>query len=87
MTLDEKKDRAVQRVGDAVNAAIEQSPIVEESLSSLRRLGVEARVCVKLEIGLRELSEAELEPVEEIELELTEEDVKTLRRMKISIEG
>lgn len=86
MTRDGEKNRAVREVGDAINAAIEQSPIVAEALERLRRMGLEADLNVRLEIGLRELQSEESDPPEAIELELTEEDVKVLRRMKIRCE-
>jgi hypothetical protein len=86
MGLHEKQNRAVKELGDAVNSAIEQSPIVADALEHLRRLGYEADLNVKLEIRLQEIDEPAIRTSEEIELELTEEDLRTLRRMKIRID-
>ena len=86
MALSGKENKAVQELSEAVNAAIEQSPVVADALENLRRLGYEANLNLKLEVGLQEIDEQPLEPVEEIELELTEDDLRTLRRMKIRIE-
>lgn len=85
MNLDERSKKAVQRLGDAINAAVEESSQVEKALEDLRRLGYEANFSLKLEIGLSEIA-AEADDLEgEVELELTEEDLKTLRKMKINL--
>ncbi len=86
MSLHEKENRAVKELGDAVNSAIEQSPIVTDALEHLRRLGYEADLNVKLEIRLQEIDRPSEQTSEEIELELTEEDLRTLRRMKIRVD-
>lgn len=86
MSLHEKQNKAVQELGDAVNSAIEQSPTVADALEYLKRLGYDADLSVKLEIRLQEIElEVEEEP-EFVELELTEEDLRTLRRMKIRVD-
>lgn len=85
MGLHEKQNRAVRELGDAINEAIEQSPVVADALEHLRRLGYEADLNVKLEIRLQEVELTE-QPPEEIELELTDEDLRTLRRMKIKVD-
>jgi hypothetical protein len=86
MGLHEKQNRAVRELGDAINSAIEESPAVTDALEHLRRLGYEADLNVKLEIRLQEINEPSEMTSEEIELELTEDDVKTLRRMKIRVD-
>lgn len=86
MGLHEKQNRAVKELGDAINTAIENSPVVADALEHLRRLGYEADLNVKLEIRLQEVEEPEEEAPEAVELELTEEDRRTLRRMKIKVD-
>ncbi|HUF04843.1 MAG TPA: hypothetical protein VMM38_11800 [Aridibacter sp.] len=86
MGLHEKQNRAVQELGDAINSAIENSPIVADALEHLRRLGYEADLNVKLEIRLQEVEEPIQETLETVELELTEDDRRTLRRMKIRVD-
>ncbi|MCO6512274.1 MAG: hypothetical protein J5I65_15935 [Aridibacter famidurans] len=86
MGLHEKQNKAVQELGDAINTAIEKSPIVADALEHLRRLGYEADLNVKLEIRLQEVEEPIEETPDAVELELTEEDRRTLRRMKIRVD-
>lgn len=86
MGLHEKQNKAVQELGDAINTAIEKSPMVADALEHLRRLGYEADLNVKLEIRLQEVEEPIEETLEAVELELTEEDRRTLRRMKIKVD-
>ncbi len=83
MNLDENAKGAVQSLGDAINAAVEQSFAVRAAIENLRELGFEPNLTLKLEIGLQEILEHFDGSPEEIELDLTDEDVKTLRRMKI----
>jgi len=52
----------------------------------LRKIGYEPNLTLKLEIGLQEIGEVE-DFAEEIELELTDEDLRTLRRMKIRLDS
>lgn len=86
MELDGKEKLAVKELGNAVNTAIEQSVVVAEAIEYIRRMGFEPNLNLKLEIGLEELPE-KLAPVPETyELDFTEDDLKTLRRMKIKVE-
>ena len=86
MELDGKEKLAVKELGNAVNTAIEQSLVVSEAIDQIRRMGFEPNLNLKLEIGLEELDEEYVEPIEDIELEFTDDDLKTLRRMKIKVE-
>ncbi|MBS1795631.1 MAG: hypothetical protein JSS81_17380 [Acidobacteria bacterium] len=83
MDLDRNSKEAVQELGRAVNAAIEQSAAVRAAIETLRGLGFEPNLTLRMEIGLQRIIEPPEAPPEEIELDLTDEDVKTLRRMKI----
>lgn len=86
MGLHEKQNKAVRELGDAINSAIEQSPEVADALEHLRRLGYDADLNVKLEIRLQEVEDTPVIHSEAVELELTEEDHRTLRRMKIRVD-
>ena len=83
MKLDPNAKKAVNELGAAINAAVEQSLRVGEAIENLRLLGYEPVLTLKLEIGLEEIEADADEFPEEIELDLTDEDVRTLRRMKI----
>ena len=85
MNLDENAKIAVRELGDAINQAVEQSERIAEAIEALRALGYEPHLTLKLEIGLQEIdSEHEdFGEQQEVELELTDEDLHTLRRMKI----
>lgn len=86
MNLDEEAKKAVQELGEAINAAIEKSPRVVTAIEKLRAVGYEPNLNLRLEIGLLELAQRlqKNEP-QDIELELTDEDLKTLHRMKIKL--
>lgn len=79
MELDDEAKEAVRGLGDAVNEAIKTSGIVAEAIGRLREIGYSPNLTLKLEIGLDEIEE-------DSELELTDEDLRELRRMKIRIE-
>ena len=85
MNLDENAKQAVHELGEAINSAIEKSPRVVEAIETLREIGYEPNLTLRLEIGLQELIEHFEEHSQEIDLELTDEDLRTLRRMKIKI--
>ena len=87
MKLDDNGKKAVRELGDAINSAIEQNRRVSEAIELLRELGYEPHLNLKLEIGLQETGHGGSEDIsEDFELELTDEDLRTLRRMKIKIE-
>jgi len=86
MELDGKEKLAVKELGNAVNTAIEQSPVVADAIDQIRRMGFEPNLNLKLEIGLQELAEEFVEPETDLELDFTDDDLKTLRRMKIKVE-
>ena len=84
---DDAKD-LVQRLGDAINAAVERSSEVADAIQELREAGYDVELVLKLEIGLRERGEEDEEDGTRLEdeavpLELTDEDRRTLRSMKI----
>ena len=87
MELDKKAKKAVRELGDAINAAVEKSLRVSDAIETLRELGYEPNLTLKLEIGLQEIGSASFNDFpEDIELHLTDEDMRTLRRMKIRLE-
>jgi len=85
MELDKDGKKAVRELGDAINAAVEKSLRVSEAIENLREIGYESKLTLKLEIGLQKIEGDFDDFPEDIELELTDEDVRTLRRMKIKI--
>ena len=92
MELDDEAKKAVRELGDAINSAVEKSSRVAEAIEALREIGYEPNLMLKLEIGLQptgdepeDFSEDPDFP-DDIELDLTDEDVRTLRRMKIRLE-
>ncbi len=78
-------EKGVRELGDAINGAVEKSKQVADAIEFLRKIGYEPNLTLKLEIGLQEIGKDE-DFAEEIELELTDEDLRTLRRMKIRLE-
>jgi hypothetical protein len=79
---DEAKE-IVQALGAAINAAVEGSHEVSDAIERLRRAGYEMELTLRLEIGLREHQPDAPAPDREARLELTDEDRRTLRSMRI----
>ncbi|MBA3322756.1 MAG: hypothetical protein H0T45_15090 [Pyrinomonadaceae bacterium] len=88
MEINDDAKEIVQTLGEAINRAVERSPEVADAIAHLRAAGYEMELTLKLEIGLRECEDAadrddETAATEETRLELTAEDRRTLRSMKI----
>ena len=83
MNLDQKAKDAVQILSDAINSAVEKSFAVRDAIENLRELGFEPVLTLKLEIGLQKIGGETEEFAEDLALDLTDEDVRTLQRMKI----
>ena len=86
MDINDDAKEIVQQLGNAINAAVERSSEVSDSIARLREAGYEVELMLKLEIGLRERDgdDADEETDDSAAtLELTDEDRRTLRSMKI----
>ena len=86
MEIDDEAKQIVQDLGTAINSAVEKSTQVTEAIERLREAGYEMELTLRLEIALRQQSEDEATEPQEAALELTDEDMRTLRRMKIRID-
>lgn len=84
MELDDDAKDIVRDIGTAINESVENSSKVAEAIERLRDAGYEMELTLRLEIGLR--PHAGEEAGEETALNLTEEDVQVLQRMKIRID-
>jgi hypothetical protein len=82
--MDEQTKKLAEEVGTAINESVQQSPSVAAAIERLREAGFEMELTLKLEIGLRPQSEPGSQP--DGSLDLTEEDLRILRSMKIKIE-
>ena len=84
---DEAKD-IVQELGAAINSAVENSPEVAAAIERLRGAGYEMELTLRLEIGLREngLGADGDDGDDSARLELTDEDRRTLRGMRIRLD-
>ena len=86
MDINDEAKQIVQDLGTAINSAVEKSAQVSEAIERLREAGYEMELTLRLEIALREQSVDEETEAAEATLELTDEDMRTLRRMKIRID-
>ncbi len=93
MELNDEAKIIVQEIAAAINSAVERSSDVAEAIDRLRSTGYDMELTLRLEIGLRERNarEANDEPESDEDttdsnFDLTDEDRRTLRRMKISLE-
>ena len=84
MEIDDEAKEIVRDIGTAINESVENSPKVAEAIERLREAGYEMELTLRLEIGLRPNSGTD-EPGKTM-LDLTEEDVEVLQRMKIRID-
>ncbi len=87
MELNDEAKQIVQDLGAAINAAVENSSRVAETIERLRDAGYEMELTLRLEIGLRPYEQKIEEMLDgDAALDLTDEDKRTLRRMKIRID-
>jgi hypothetical protein len=85
--INDEAKQIVEELGAAINSAVEQSSEVALAIGRLRDVGYELELTLRLEIGLRQLDQQEGDAAhEEVTLELTDDDMRTLRRMKIRID-
>ena len=85
MEIDDEAKEIVREIGTAINESVENSPKVAEAIERLRDAGYEMELTLRLEIGLRPNSDDESSDGETA-LQLTDEDVQILQRMKIRID-
>lgn len=85
MDINDDAKQIVQELGSAINSAVERSAEVSEAIARLRDVGYELELTLRLDIGLRQLDRQE-EARESVSLDLTDDDMRTLRRMKIRID-
>jgi hypothetical protein len=83
--INDEAKQIVEELGAAINSAVEKSSEVALAIGRLRDAGYELELTLRLEIGLRQLNRDRAE-TEEVSLELTDDDMRTLRRMKIRID-
>ncbi len=85
MEIDDRAKEIVRDIGTAINESVENSTKVAEAIERLRDAGYEMELTLRLEIGLRPHREETAES--DAGLNLTEEDVQILQRMKIRIDS
>ncbi|MBA3439052.1 MAG: hypothetical protein H0T92_04200 [Pyrinomonadaceae bacterium] len=85
MEISGEAKQIVQELGTAINEAVERSQEVADAIERLREAGYEMELNLRLDIGLRQLLGTD-ELDTKAALELTEEDLRTLRGMKIRID-
>jgi hypothetical protein len=84
--MNEQTKKLAEEVGTAINESVQQSAGVAAAIERLREAGFEMELTLKLEIGLRPQSHNETGSEGKRSLDLTEEDLRVLRSMKIKIE-
>jgi hypothetical protein len=83
--MDDYTKKLAEEVGTAINESVQQSASVAAAIERLREAGFEMELTLKLEIGLRPHGDEGTSDVEG-SLDLTEEDLKILRSMKIKLD-
>ena len=85
--MDEYTKRLAEEVGTAINESVQQSASVAAAIDRLREAGFEMELTLRLEIGLRPQRENQEETGNAESFELTEDDLRVLRSMKIKIDS
>jgi hypothetical protein len=86
MEIDDDAKEIVREIGTAINESVEKSKEVAEAIERLREAGYEMELTLRLEIGLRPHAGDDESDTDGTDLELTEEDLQILQRMKIRID-
>ena len=86
MEIDDDAKEIVRDIGTAINESVENSSKVAEAIERLRDAGYEMELTLRLEIGLRPHAGEENGEERDATLDLTDEDVQVLQRMKIRID-
>lgn len=86
MEIDDDAKEIVREIGTAINESVENSSKVAEAIERLRDAGYEMELTLRLEIGLRPHAGDEDGESADATLDLTDEDVQVLQRMKIRID-
>jgi hypothetical protein len=86
MEIDDDAKEIVREIGTAINESVENSTKVAEAIERLREAGYEMELTLRLEIGLRPHAGDEDAISDSANLELTEEDLQVLQKMKIRID-
>jgi hypothetical protein len=87
LDINDEAKQIVHDLGTAINSAVEKSSEVAEAIARLREAGYEMELTLRLEIALRQNLDDDRLEAEDAMLELTDEDMRTLRRMKIRIDS
>jgi len=85
--MDEYTKRLAEEVGTAINESVQNSANVAAAIDRLREAGFEMELTLRLEIGLRPHRENQEETDAPQSFELTEDDLRVLRSMKIKIDS
>jgi hypothetical protein len=86
LEIDDEAKEIVREIGTAINDSVENSAKVAEAIERLRDAGYEMELTLRLEIGLRPHTGEEEGDQGQTTLDLTDEDVQVLQRMKIRID-
>jgi len=86
LEIDDEAKEIVREIGSAINESVEKSEKVAEAIERLREAGYEMELTLRLEIGLRPHAGDDDQESDAASLNLTEEDLQVLQRMKIRID-
>ena len=86
LEIDDEAKEIVREIGSAINESVENSTKVAEAIERLREAGYEMELTLRLEIGLRPHAGDDESDSDAANLNLTEEDLQVLQRMKIRID-
>jgi len=86
MEIDDDAKEIVREIGSAINESVENSTKVAEVIFCQQKAAYEMELTLRLEIGLRPHAGEDDGDADGTTLDLTEEDLQVLQRMKIRID-
>ena len=94
LQLDDKLKQLMKELGDAINGALSESDEISEAIQNIRNAGYDVFLVLEATIGFNKRSKPDVsEPVphglksSDMKLDVTAQDLKFLRSLKISIEN
>ena len=87
---DSEIKRLMKNLGDSINETLGESPKINECIQGIRDAGYETFLVIEAKIGFSQKSKGGQEIAssdEPVRLRITQDDVKFLKSLKISIDG
>lgn len=81
--------RLMKNLGDSINETLGESPKINECIQDIRDAGYETFLVIEAKIGFSRKGESEQEitaPDEPVQLNITQDDAKFLKSLRIAVD-